>query len=306
MTKETREAIGSVGAYSFALDKMSTTESTAVALRIEQLGFASLWVAEGAASREALSHAAVLLSATSILLIGTGIASIWARDPTAMASGWRTLSDAYPGRFVLGIGVSHSGAVGRRGHEYGNKPLSTMRAYLDEMDSATLLSPVPLLGQTRVLAALRPRMLELAAQRADGAHTYFVPPQHTSQARSLLGSEPLLVVQQAVVLEEDPGVARDAARVHTSHYLARENYRNNLLSIGLAESDLEGGGSDMLVDSVIAWGTDEAIARRINDQLAAGADQVVLQPVGIAEGAGPLIKAYERLAAIMSLAAARR
>jgi probable F420-dependent oxidoreductase len=204
VTEGVREAIGPVGAYSFALDKMSTTESTAVARRIEQLGFASLWIAEGAASREALSHAAVLLNATSSLMIGTGIASIWARDPTAMASGWRTLSDAYPRRFVLGIGVSHSGAVGRRGHEYSDKPLSTMRAYLDEMDSATLLSPIPTQGQTRVLAALRPRMLELAAERTDGAHTYFVPPQHTSRARSLLGSEPLLVVQQAVVLEEDP------------------------------------------------------------------------------------------------------
>jgi probable F420-dependent oxidoreductase len=306
MKTETRDALGPVGAYSFALDRLPTAEAVEVARAIEKFGFGSLWIAEGAASREALSHASILLAGTSTLVVGTGIASIWARDPTAMASGWRTLSDAYPGRFVLGMGVSHTGAVGRRGHDYGSRPFSTMRGYLDEMDSANLLSPVPKAGQTRVLAALRPRMLQLAAERTDGAHTYFVPPDHTHRARSLIGAEPLLVVQQAVVLEEDPSAARQTARKHTSHYLGRENYRNNLCSLGIDEAEMEGGGSDRLVDAVIAWGSEERIGGRIEEQRAAGADHVVIQPVGGETGTGPLISSYERIAAILNLTARRR
>jgi probable F420-dependent oxidoreductase len=290
-----------VGAYSFALDRLTTAAAIEVAQAIEEFGFGSLWIAEGAASREALSHASVLLAGTSSLVIGTGIASIWARDPTAMASGWRTLSDAYPGRFVLGMGVSHAGAVGRRGHEYGRRPFSTMRTYLDEMDSANLLSPVPRAGQTRVLAALRPRMLQLAAERTEGAHTYFVPPEHTRRARSLIGAESLLVVQQAIVLEEDPSAARQIARGHTSHYLDRENYRENLRSLGWEDADLDGGGSDKLVDAVIAWGSGEEIATHIHEQLDAGADHVVLQPVGVESGTGRLTSSYQRIAAILNL-----
>jgi alkanesulfonate monooxygenase SsuD/methylene tetrahydromethanopterin reductase-like flavin-dependent oxidoreductase (luciferase family) len=174
--------LGRVGAWSFGLDGLPVAEAMRVARAVEDLGFGSLWIAEGTASREALSHAAVLLSTTSRLVVGTGIASIWARDPTAMAAGARTLADAFPGRFILGVGVSHAGAVGRRGHEYPARPLRTMREYLDAMDSAPLSSPAPDPPVTRVLAALRPRMLELAAERADGVHSYFVPVAHTRRA----------------------------------------------------------------------------------------------------------------------------
>ncbi|BCO60165.1 LLM class F420-dependent oxidoreductase [Mycobacterium intracellulare] len=243
------------------------------------MGFGSLWIAEGAASREALTHAAVLLAATSRIVIGTGIASIWARDATAMAAGTRTLADAFPGRFILGMGVSHSGAVGRRGHKYAQRPLTKMREYLDAMDGAPLLSPVPDPPPTRVLAALRPRMLELAATRTNGVHSYFVPVEHTRLARAVIGADALLIPEQAVVLETDPPTARSIARTHTSHYLGRENYRANLQSLGIPEAALAGDGTDEVVDALVAWGDGAGVATRVAEHLGAGADHVVLQPI---------------------------
>lgn len=289
--------LGRVGAWSFGLDKLPVAKALRVAQAVEDLGFGSLWIAEGTASREALSHAAVLLSGTSRLVVGTGIASIWARDPTAMSAGARTLADAFPGRFILGLGVSHAGAVSRRGHEYARRPLAAMREYLDAMDRAPLASPVPDPPAIRVLAALRPGMLELAAGRADGVHTYFVPVAHTRRARAAIGPDALLVPEQAVVLERDPQAARAVARTHTSHYLARENYRENLRSLGLPLEDLERGGRDDLVDALVAWGGQDAIRARVQDHLAAGADHVVLQPLGTATSAARMIERLTTLAA---------
>lgn len=289
--------LGSVGAWSFALDGLPVAEAVRVARAVEDLGFGSLWIAEGTASREALSHAAVLLCATSRLVVGTGIASIWARDATAMAAGSRTLADAFPGRFILGMGVSHAGAVGRRGHEYAAQPLRKMREYLDAMDSAPLSSPVPDPPPTRVLAALRAGMLELAAQRTEGVHSYFVPPAHTRRARAAIGPDALLVPEQAAVLERDPATARAIARAHTSHYLARANYRENLLSLGVTRADLEDGGSDNLIDSLVACGDIAAIRARVQEHLDAGADHVVLQPLGAPAGAKEAIEDFTRLAA---------
>jgi probable F420-dependent oxidoreductase len=289
--------LGRVGAWSFGLDGLPVAEAARVARAVEDLGFGSLWIAEGAGSREALSHAAVLLGATSRLVVGTGIASIWARDPIAMAAGARTLADAFPGRFILGLGVSHAGAVGRRGHEYAARPLSKMREYLDAMDSAPLSSPVPSTPVTRVLAALRPRMLELAAQRTDGVHSYFVPVAHTRRARAAIGADALLVPEQAAVLEQDPQTARAVARTYTSHYLARENYRENLRSLGFPLADLEGGGSDDVVDALVAWGDEGAVRARVQEHLDAGADHVVLQPLGSSSSPAETIKQFARLAA---------
>jgi probable F420-dependent oxidoreductase len=292
--------LGSVGAWSFGLDGLPISDAIRVAQAVQDLGFGSLWIAEGAASREALSHAAVLLSATTRLVVGTGIASIWARDPAAMASGARTLADAFPGRFILGLGVSHAGAVGRRGHEYAARPLTKMREYLDAMDAAQLSSPVPDPPPTRVLAALRPRMLELAAQRTDGVHSYFVPVEHTRRARAAIGPGALLVPEQAVVLEQDPDAARALARTHTSHYLARENYQENLRSLGIADPELEDGGSDDLVDALVAWGDEAAIGKRVREHLDAGASHVVLQPITASPGAKDAIEQFTRLAAAVT------
>jgi probable F420-dependent oxidoreductase len=289
--------LGSIGAWSFGLDGLPIADAIRVAQAVENLGFGSLWIAEGAASREALSHAAVLLSATSRLVVATGIASIWARDPAAMAAGARTLADAFPGRFILGLGVSHSGAVGRRGHEYAARPLAKMREYLDAMDAARLSSPVPDLPPARVLAALRPRMLGLAAQQADGVHSYFVPVEHTRRARAAIGPGALLVPEQAIVLERDADTARALARTHISHYLARENYRENLRALGTPAAELEHGGSDGLVDALVAWGDEAAIRTRVREHLDAGADHVVLQPITASPGAKEAIEQFTRLAA---------
>jgi probable F420-dependent oxidoreductase len=292
--------LGRIGAWSFGLDGLGVAEAARVARAVEDLGFGSLWIAESTASREALSHAAVLLSATSRLVVATGIASIWARDPTAMAAGARTLADAFPGRFILGMGVSHAGAVGRRGHEYAARPLAKMREYLDAMDSAPLSSPPPDPPVTRVLAALRPRMLELAARRTEGVHSYFVPVAHTRRARAAIGDGPLLVPELAVVLDQRPDSARAVARTYTSHYLARENYRENLRWLGIPGEELEGAGSDGVVDALVAWGDEAAIAARILEHLEAGADHVVLQPLGAAPGAGQAIEQFTRLATVLA------
>jgi len=289
--------LGRIGAWSFGLDGLPVADAIEVAQAVEDLGFGSLWIAEGTASREALSHAAILLGATSRLVVATGIASIWARDPAAMASGTRTLADAYPGRFILGLGVSHAGAVARRGHEYAARPVATMREYLDAMDAAPLCAPVPDPPPARVLAALRPRMLELAARHAEGVHSYFVPVEHTRRARSALGPDALLVPEQAVVLEQDLASARALARTHTSHYLARENYRENLRSLGIPAADLAGDGSDSLIDALVAWGDDTAIQARVREHLDAGADHVVLQPIVASPSAKTLIDQFTRLAA---------
>jgi probable F420-dependent oxidoreductase len=300
VARATAARLGPVGAWSFALDTLPTAEARRVAVAAEELGFGSLWIAEGAASREALSHAAVLLAATSRLVLGTGIASIWARDPAAMAAGARTLADAYPGRFVLGVGVSHAGAVGRRGHTYTDRPLTHMREYLDAMDAAPLSSPVPQPRPARVLAALRPRMLALAGERADGVHSYFVPVEHTRRARAALGPEPLLIPELAVVIERDPEIARALARTHTSHYLARDNYRNNLHALGFTAAELDGGGSDRVVDALVAWGEDDTIAATVDEHLQAGADHVVLQVIGAPDGTDGAIGHLTRLSRIVS------
>jgi probable F420-dependent oxidoreductase len=174
-----------------------------------------------------------------------------------------------------------------------------MREYLDVMDTAPLSSPVPDPPAAWVLAALRPRMLELAAQRTDGVHSYFVPVQHTRRARAAIGPDALLVPEQAAVLERDPDTARAIARTYTSHYLGRENYRESLRSLGIPAAELEHGGSDDLVDALVAWGDEVAIRARVQEHLQAGADHVVLQPITVSPGAKEAIEQFTRLAAII-------
>ncbi|MDQ1581969.1 MAG: hypothetical protein QOF36_23 [Microbacteriaceae bacterium] len=279
------DRIGAIGAWSFDLDQLSVAEAQSFARQVEELGFGSLWLAEGAASREALTHASVLLQGTERLAVGTGIASIWARDAVATASARRTLGDAYPDRFLLGLGVSHVGAVARRGHDYAARPLTAMREYLTAMDDAVLKSPEPVRPAPRLLAALRPRMLALAAELTDGAHSYFVPVEHTRRAREILGPDPLLVTELAVVLATDPAIARSVARRHTEHYLARDNYRSNLVWLGLPEDELTGGGSDRVVDDLVAWGDPADVVERIDEHRQAGADHVVVQVLQVVDRA---------------------
>ncbi|MCU0484301.1 MAG: TIGR03620 family F420-dependent LLM class oxidoreductase, partial [Chloroflexi bacterium] len=226
-----RVALGRVGVWSFALQANdAATERTAVAA-YEALGYGSTWFPESVGSKEAFAHAGLLLAACTRTIVATGIASIHARDPMAMANGARTLAEAYPGRFVLGLGVSHAPSVARRGGVYG-RPIERMTAYLEAMEAAAYAAPPPARPVPVVLAALGPRMLELAAARADGAHTYFVPVEHTARARASLGPEPLLVVEQTAVLDADRARARETAQAFSARYLSLENYAGNLRRLG--------------------------------------------------------------------------
>lgn len=268
--------IGRIGVWTFQLEALPARAAQEVVAEIEELGYRAVWFPE-AMGREALTHAGLLLAATRRIVVATGIANIWARDPMAMVAGQKTLTEAYPGRFLLGIGVSHAPLVeGVRGLRY-EKPLSAMRAYLDRMDSAPYVAAPPTSELVRIIGALAPKMLRLSAERCAGAHPYFVPPEHTSYARSILGKGPLLAPEQAVVFETDPSKARAIARAHMEMYLRLPNYVNNLKRLGFTEEDVSSGGSDRLVDAIVAWGDLDAVVRRIRAHLDAGADHVGVQ-----------------------------
>jgi probable F420-dependent oxidoreductase len=265
-----------IGIWTAQLDYQPAAKAREAAAELEQLGFGAIWFPESV-GREALTNAALLLGATSRIVIATGIANIYARDAVTMAAGQKTLAEAYPGRFLLGLGVSHIPLVEQvRGHKYG-KPVASMRAYLAGMDRAPYRAVPPSVSPMRVLAALGPKMLRLAAEQAGGAHPYFVTPEHTARAREILGSDRLLAVEQAVVLETDSTKAREIARAHTSRYLTLPNYVNNLRRLGFADEDVVDGGSDRLVDAIVAWGDMTAVIGRIRAHQSAGADHVCVQ-----------------------------
>jgi probable F420-dependent oxidoreductase len=281
-SRQLARALGPVGLYSTQLSNLTTVRAAEVLATVEAAGVRAVWTGEGARTKEAMSHAAVLLAWTQNLVIATGIASIWVRDAVAMAAGARGLAEAYPGRFVLGLGTSHRLTHQARGHderEY-ERPLTRMRRYLDEMDAAEFASPAPATPAPRVLAALRPRMLRLAAERALGALPYFVTVDHTARAREVLGSDAVLAPEQAVVLARDRDRAREMAADHVAHRLDREHYRKHLLHLGFTEADLDRGGSDRLFDAVIAWGDVDAIAARVRAHHDAGADHVAVDIIG--------------------------
>lgn len=271
-----RERIGPVGVWMGILGWTPAEDARAAVRELEQLGYPTVWVAEGHDGKESFTNAGLVLAATERIVVATGISNIWVRDPTAMVAASTTLAEAYPGRFLLGLGVSHPPQIEPRGHAYA-KPVAAMRAYLDAMDAVQYRGPQPAEPVMRVLAALRPPMLRVAAEKAAGAHPYFVPPEHTRRARELLGPDALLAPEQAVVLERDPARARAIARGHMEWYLTLPNYADNLRWLGFADDDLAGGGSDRLVDAIVAWGDEEAIRARVDEHRAAGADHVAVQ-----------------------------
>src|SRR5918995_6518805 len=291
--------LGPIGIWTAQFDYQPATKAREAAGELEQLGFGAIWFPESV-GREAPTQAALLLGATRQMIIATGIANIYARDPVTMAAAQNTLAEAYPQRFVLGLGVSHIPLVEQiRGHRYG-KPVASMRAYLDGMDRAPYRAVPPPMRPIRVLAALGPKMLRLAAERAGGAHSYFVPPEHTAQAREILGSDRILAVEQAVVLETDATKAREIARAHTSRYLALPNYVNNLRRLGFAEADLNDSGSDRLVDAIVGWGDLAAIIDRIRAHQSAGANHVCIQVLPADPQALPLREWRELAAALLT------
>lgn len=274
--REAASRLGTLGLWTAELSRADARTARATVRQLEDSGVPTVWISEGATSKEILSHAAILLSAADELCIGTGIANIYARDAQAMANGALTLGDAFPGRFLLGLGVSHAPRVEQRGGAW-QSPLGTMAAYLDAMDAAPCAAPGPLVAVPRLIGALGPRMSELATARTAGVLPFFVPVEHVRRTRALLGPDALIAVEQMVVFDTDPATARRRAREHTQHYLALDNYRRNLLRLDFEESDLVGGGSDRLVDEIVAWGDQSAIADRIARLMDAGADHVCLQ-----------------------------
>ena len=279
--------LGRVGIWTFHLDQQPWAQGRDTVQELEALGYGAVWLPE-AVNRDPMVAATLTLGATDRLCVGTGIASLYARGAMAMNAAWQTISEAFPGRFVLGIGVSHQPAVeGFQRQTYG-PPLTAMRNYLDAMDQSLFFaarSPEP---PRRVLAALGPKMLALAAERADGAHPYLVTPEHTKTARDILGPDKILAVEQKVTLTTDADEARRRGRAILGTYLGLPNYTNNWKRLGIAtDDDLADGGSDRLVDAMVAWGDEAAVKQRVQEHLDAGASHVCVQVIP-AEGYGGL------------------
>ncbi|MDE3101139.1 MAG: TIGR03620 family F420-dependent LLM class oxidoreductase [Chloroflexota bacterium] len=259
---------------------MTTADAREAARRIEAIGTGALWIPETGMSKDIFAHATLVLSWTERIPIATGIANIWARDAVAMQNGARALGDAFPGRFILGLGISHAPVVRRRTGGTYDKPIGRMREYLDAMDAARYVGPEPAQMPPRVLAALGPQMLRLAGARAAGAHPYFVPVEHTAGARRALGDGPVLAVEQAVVFETDASRARELARTHMAGYLRLDNYANNLRRLGWSAEDIA-GPSDRLVDAIVAWGPLDRIVDRVVTHRRNGADHVCIQALSV-------------------------
>jgi probable F420-dependent oxidoreductase len=288
--------IGRVGIWTAALDQLPATKAGEVAAELEDLGFGAIWLPE-AVGKDPLIHAALLLSATSRITVATGIASIYARDAIAMKQGQLTLTEAFPDRFLLGLGVSHAPMVeGMRGHVYAS-PVRTMGAYLEAMANARYFGAAPASPPRTVLGALGPKMLALAAASTDGAHPYNVTPEHTAHARAVLGPDKLLAPELAVALEPHQDAARSLGRAHLSIYLSLPNYVNNLMRLGFTEADVTDGASDRLVDALVAWGDADRIAARVREHHQAGADHVCLHVVVPRGTPGPPLETWRALAA---------
>jgi probable F420-dependent oxidoreductase len=286
--------LGRLGVWTW-LDSLPAEGALAVVRRIEDWGYAALWIPE-AVGRDPFALLGWLAAGTTRLALATGIANLYARDALTMRAARDSLAELSGGRFVLGLGVSHAPLVtGVRGHAYG-RPIETMRAYLDAMEKAPYVGPAPAEPAPVVLAALRPRMLALAAERASGAHPYLVPPEHTARARGILGPGRWLCPEQKVLLERDASTARAVARRNLQMYLALPNYQRNLAWLGFGDADLAGGGSDRLIDALVAWGDEKAIAARVQAHFDAGADHVCIQPLRPDGQGGPDLRILEALA----------
>jgi probable F420-dependent oxidoreductase len=290
--------LGRVGIWSSELRAHADTALVAeTAAELEELGYSALFV-PGGAGGDVLERCELVLRATNRATVATGILNVWMHDPADVARERARLDGEHPGRFWLGLGISHAPLIDRKEPGLYRKPLSKMREYLDQLDAAE--PPVP--PDARFLAALGPKMLELARDRTSGAHPYFVPVGHTAYARAILGPDRLLAPEQAVLLETDAKRARELARLHVSRYLELPNYTNNLLRHGFTGADLADGGSDRLVDAIVAWGDEQDIAARVGAHLNAGADHVCIQVVGV-QGGEPPREQWRRLApALLSVA----
>jgi probable F420-dependent oxidoreductase len=258
-------------------ETMPGTDAVALAQRIEALGYSTLWLPE-TAGKDPFALIGMLAANTTELRFATGIANIFHRHPGVMKQAAMTLAEQSGGRFILGIGVSHGPMVaGLRKLDY-SKPLASMSAYLDGYDASPFMAFPPAEPPKRVLAALGPKMLELARDKADGAHPYWTTPDHTALARKILGPDKLLLVEQKVVGTTDATVARAAAVNAVNAYRTLPNYRNNWLRLGFTDEEIDSNDPRFL-DAVVAWGTIDQIKGRVQEHIDAGADQVCVQPL---------------------------
>jgi probable F420-dependent oxidoreductase len=263
--------LGSIGVWSSVLRNGPRQEVARAAVELEELGYGTLWFPGGPPEgfREQVE---AMLQATRRVVVAPGIVNIWTHPAQQVAELHASLQRAYPGRWLLGLGVSHHHVLERAGLTY-QRPLQKMQAYLDELDGA----PTPVPTQERIIAALGPRMLALAGQRSCGTHPYFTPPEHTRRAREALGPDAIVAPEQMVVLETNADKARAIARTATERYLNAPNYTNNLLRLGYSAEDFQNRGSDRLVDAIVAWGDEHSILERVHEHQAAGADHVCIQ-----------------------------
>ena len=279
-TDELRSRLGRLGIW-MPPPERTGADPAATAAAIERAGFTSVWVGGGNATPDAFARLRPLLAGSSRLIVATGIANVWAWEPAQLRSAAAALTAEFPGRFILGLGVSHAPLVTSLGHAY-LRPLVKMEKFLDELDHPAAhggdseLPPI-------VLAALGPKMLELSRDAALGAHPYFTTPEHTAFARSVLGDPPLLVPEQAVSLARDASEGLAAGRAYAERYLRLPNYTRNLERLGFGPGDFANGGSDRLISAIIPNGP-ATVLERVREHLDAGADHVVIQPLDASGG----------------------
>jgi probable F420-dependent oxidoreductase len=260
-----------VGIWSLGLRRGDVAAAAAAASVIEQLGYSAIWF-PGSSGGDVFDRARALVQATDQIAVATGVVNVWAHAPEEVAAQHQLLRRESSGRFVLGMGCSHAPLVARMGLEYAS-PLTRMSEFLDDLDGLG----VP--ASERILAALGPRMLALAAERSIGAHPFNVTPDHTARARATMGSDAVLAPEQKVLFERDGAKARALARHALAAHLTLPNYVRNLIRLGYTNDDVADGGSDKLIDDLVAWGDEETIAGRVRDHVAAGADHVCIQVV---------------------------
>jgi probable F420-dependent oxidoreductase len=287
--------LGSIGVWSGLLRNGERSQVLDVAAELEELGYGTIWFPGG--QHEGLAdHILSILQRTRRVVVATGIVSVWTHPSSAIAAQHHAIQQAHPGRFLLGIGVSHQHAVERSGLSY-ERPLQKLKSYLDELDAAP--QPVPV--DERIVAALGPRALKIAGERSLGTHPYFVPPEHTRIAREALGPGKIVATEQMVVVEADPDKARAIARPLIDRYLHAPNYTNNLLRLGFTEDEFGSGGSDRLVDAIVAWGDAETILKRVEAHHAAGADHVCIQVLSDKpQELGPALDGWRQLARVVA------
>jgi len=266
------------------MDSMAGAQITQFARKIEKLGYSALWFPE-AFGRDPFALAAHLLTVTEKLIVGTAIANVWKREPVAMLGGARTLTEMFPGRFILGLGISHGPMMARIGISY-TKPVTFMRDYLARLKQAPYGAPQPSFEGPIIVAALLPKMLKLAATETDGTIPTFITPERTAQIRAQIGPDKLICLQQVSMLEKDASKARSAIRPLIRFYLGLPNYLQSLRLMGFGDSDFAAGGSDRLVDAMVAWGDEQTIRDRVAAQYKAGASHVCITPLRAEGSAG--------------------